>query len=169
MLMAYFGGKFPFSYKDFSLENLSKDYRAKLIGTGNLSKQPLNFPMIRKGLVYSGPFYFYDVGDDAESVVQREIETVIGSDVCYFLIDKDGAQPGTVTEIINATLHKKIVKIFYVQKDLDVGEPERDISSPLWYPIIFANKMNKENTFVKAFPTLEEAENALVADVYKED
>ena len=29
-MRAYFGGKFPFAYKDFSKEELEKDYRAKL-------------------------------------------------------------------------------------------------------------------------------------------
>ena len=164
-MRAYFGGKFPFAYKDFSKEELEKDYRAEIIGVDTLMQQPLVLPKVKEDLEYTGPFYFYNEEATAEDVVCREAQTVANSDICYFLLDSDAGQPGTTTEIINAAIHKKIIKIFYVCATMDPGEPERAISSPLWYPIIFAQKFNKENTFVKSYCTLSEAEAALIQDV----
>ena len=106
-------------------------------------QQPLTLPKIKEELEYAGPFYFYEEGATAEDIVCREAQTVVNSDICYFLLDSDACQPGTVTEIINAVIHKKIIKIFYVCATMDPGEPERDISSPLWYPIIFAQRLIK--------------------------
>lgn len=163
-MLAYFGGKFPFSYKDFTMKNLSKDYRAKLIGVSSLVRTKFELPTTKKGLVYMGPFYFYDDETSAEEIVRRESDIVESVDVCYFLLDKDAAMPGTVTEIINAALHKKIIKIFYVKEEIDIGEPEREVASPLWYPILFAQTHNAENTTVIGFDTLEEAEDALITD-----
>ena len=164
-MRAYFGGKFPFAYKDFSKGELEKDYRAEIIGVDTLMRQPLTLPKIKENLEYAGPFYFYEEGATAEDIVCREAQTVANSDICYFLLDKDACQPGTVTEIINAAIHKKIIKIFYVCATMDPGEPERKISSPLWYPIIFAQKFNKENTIAKPHLLLKDARTALIKDV----
>lgn len=164
-MIIYFGGKFPFKYKDFSIDNLKKDYRAELIDIDMLLHEPANHPNV-KGTdnTYAGPFYFYETGESAEEVVKREALAVVNADVCYFLLDNDAAVPGTVTEIINATLHKKIIRIFYVSDKIDDGEPERTISSPLWYPILFSLN-NKDNVFIKGFKTFDEAKEALLKDV----
>lgn len=146
-MIVYFGGKFPFRYKDFSKEALEQDYRATLIGVDNLMNEPLNHPDVKPGVTYAGPFYFYEDGITADKVVEREAL----ADACVFLLDDDAAVPGTVTEIINASMHHKVVYIFYVQKDVDGGEPERTIASPLWYPILFANRFNKDRTWLFAF------------------
>lgn len=168
-MRAYFGGKFPFSYKDFSKEELEKDYRAKIIGVDTLMQQPLALPKIREDLEYTGPFYFYEEKATAEDIVRREAHTVANSDICYFLLDNDACQPGTVTEIINAAIHKKKIKIFYVCATIDPGEPERAVSSPLWYPIIFAQWFNKENTIAKPYLFLEDARMALINDVLDQE
>jgi len=161
-MIVYFGGKFPFRYKDFSKEALEQDYRATLIGVDKLMNEPLNHPDVKPGVTYAGPFYFYEDGITADKVVEREAFAVANADACVFLLDDDAAIPGTITEIINASIHHKAVYIFYVQKDLDKGEPERAVTSPLWYPILFANRFNKDRTWLFAFNSFEEAKVSLL-------
>ena len=156
-MKAYFGGKFPFVYREFSMENLSWDYRASLIGVENLVKQPPVLPKLKNGMEYAGPFYFYEEKLSAEEVVEKEAKTIEESDVCYFVLENDGNQPGTVVEIINATLRKKVVVILYVQKELNSGELKIPFNSPLWYPIVFAQKFNKENTTIIECNSITEA------------
>lgn len=161
-MVVYFGGKFPFRYKDFSKKALEQDYRATLIGVDNLMNEPLNHPDVKPGVTYAGPFYFYEDEITADKVVEREALAVANADTCVFLLDEDAAIPGTVTEIINASIHHKIVYIFYVQKGVDGGEPERTIASPLWYPILFANRFNKDRTWLFAFDSFEKAKAELL-------
>lgn len=166
-MLIYFGGKFSFRYKDYSDSKLGEDYRSVLIGVDSLKKEPAQLPKITDTVTYAGPFYFYEKEVSAEEIVAKEANTVVNADACFFYLDKDSAQPGTVTEIVNAALHKKIIKIFYVSEKIDKGEPEREIKSPLWYPIMFARTVNNELTTVKGFPSPANAIDALVKTVWE--
>ena len=57
-----------------------------------------------------------------------------------FLVDNTNI-PGTIAEIIHATMAHKQIAIFYVKQSLDDGEPEKEICSANWYPLQFAKQM----------------------------
>lgn len=142
--LIYFGGNFEFQYKDFKPELMKDDYRAKILGDINkILYQPENTQKIRrlgKCTYYVGPYYFYENGLDGSNVVKTEIDMVNRCTHAVFLVDNTN-MPGTVAEIIHASLIKKKIAIFYVKQLLDEGEPEKEICSANWYPLQFAKQI----------------------------
>ena len=138
----YCGGNFEFQYKDYSPEKLEEDYRARILRgvTGLLHKPTGGLSSLNKNTMYCGPYYFYEEGADGASIVKNEIEMVDRCTHAIFVVDNTNI-PGTITEIIHASIKGKDVAIFYVKQPLDEGEPEKDICSANWYPIEFAKKM----------------------------
>lgn len=142
--LVYCGGNFEFQYKDFKPELMKDDYRTHILGDVNgILYQPKNESKtinVCKDVEYVGPFYFYEEGLDGSNVVSTEIGMVDRCTDAVFLVDNVNI-PGTVAEIIHASLLKKNVAIFYVKQPLDEGEPEKDICSANWYPLQFAKQV----------------------------
>lgn len=140
----YCGGNFEFQYKDFKPNLMLTDYRTSILGDVNkILYQPDNDQKLRslgRCLYYVGPYYFYENGLDGANVVKTEIEMVEKCTHAIFLVDNTNI-PGTVAEIIHATMTKKNIVIFYVKQPLDDGEPEKEICSANWYPLQFARQM----------------------------
>ena len=152
----YFGGQFNFLYKDFSIENISKDYRSKILGDYNLwlNKPNTNSVQINKNALYVGPFYFTDY-KDSEHIVSFESSCIEKATDCVFVLSNNSA-PGTITEIIQAVFLNKNIYIFYVNKDIPSNEIDTPVKNDLWYPIIFA-KQNSKNIKIFEFDTYNDA------------
>ena len=140
----YCGGNFEFQYKDFKPELMLSDYRTEILhGIDRILYQPKNeekLVEVCKGVYYAGPFYFYEQGLDGANVVRTEIDMVNRCTHAIFLVDNTNI-PGTIAEIVHASILKKNVAIFYVKQPLDEGEPEKDICSANWYPLQLARQM----------------------------
>ena len=56
----YFGGQFMFRYKDYSIENIEKDYRSRVLGDYRLWLNENNDHCVKINdeNYYVGPFYF---------------------------------------------------------------------------------------------------------------
>ena len=153
-LKLYCGGNFEFQYKDFTPDKLKSDYRTDILGSVDLIlHQPKSgsvtlFCTNTLGVEYIGPFYFYENGLDGACVVSNECDMVERCTHAVFLVDNKNI-PGTVSEIIHASLLKKNVAIFYVEKTPDAGEPEQDICNTNWYPLEFAKLVNEKTKLIK--------------------
>ncbi len=152
----YFGGQFNFRYKDYSIENIAKDYRSKILGDYNLW---LNTPSggmvkINDKNYYVGPFYFTE-HKDGDHIVNFESHCVNLATDCFFVLSNASA-PGTITEIIQASLKWKNIHIFYVKKDIPTEEIDTEYKNDLWYPITFAMS-NAKSVEVYGFDTYDEA------------
>jgi hypothetical protein len=163
----YFGGRFRFMYKDYTKEKLAEDYRAKLLGDVDLM---LRTPKNRSKSVYMGrqmgyigPFYFYDEGTSAEDIVNNEYDMVERCDEAVFLLD-DEPCPGTISELIHASVLYKNVRIYYVKTEIDKGEPENEIYSKQWYAIMMAIKINEECTDIIECADYDEAVDMIVSE-----
>ena len=84
----------------------------------------------------------------------------MGLEYCFFVLSNAMA-PGTVTEIIQATLKWKNIHIFYVKKDIPANEIDTEYKNDLWYPITFAVN-NAKSVEVSGYDTYEEAVKACV-------
>ena len=137
----YFGGVFPFQYKEYSLERLSEDYRAKILGdTNKLAYMPDNTEHsveIQKDVQYIGPYYFYENNLGASDIVKTEYNMVENSTDVIFLLNDEGC-PGSITELIHAAFAGKDIAIFYIKSTeaIEGAEPDNDIACRQWYPII---------------------------------
>lgn len=153
----YFGGQFQFRYEDYSYDVISKDYRSLILQDPKkfINKPTKGFYHLSDNVLYVGPFYFYDntyTTPPQDKVVTTESEAVGIATNCVFVLS-NGSAPGTVTEIINATLKKKNVIIFYETNNS--GDP---IQNDLWYALVFA-KQNNKNCILKECPTYQDAVN----------
>ena len=136
----YFGGQFRFKYKDCTLELLAQDYRSKILGDKNsqwINRPDCGYIDITDDVQYGGPFYFYDQ-INSDTVVKVESSSIEAATDCIFVLSNDDA-PGTVTEIIQATMLGKKVHIFYEMKDIPKEEVSSRFNSNLWYAITFAS------------------------------
>lgn len=160
----YFGGQFNFRYKDYSEENIANDYRSKILGDYKkwLNEPKERYVKINDNNYYVGPFYFCE-STDGEKIVNYEYDSVLLATDCFFVLSNESA-PGTVTEIITASMVGKSVHIFYVKKDIPKEEVNTEFKSDLWYPITFAKNMSTYAE-IHGFDTYEEAVNACVERV----
>lgn len=160
MIKIYCAGHFEFAYKDYSIENLGKDYRAILVGNpDNIAHEKPGIPVTFKDnlrVEYIGPFYFYEDQKTACDIVSSEARRVEEADYLFFYIPDNPACSGTVTEMIYSSLLKKKVVIAY-ERQSNTGEPENEVDTSVWYPFIFAQMHNIENMVVKAVSSKEEA------------
>lgn len=140
--IVYLGGNFEFQYKDYSVENISTDYRATVLhDVSKLIHEPKDGLVPLSGdTMYCGPYYFYENGLDGANVVKNEIGMIDKCTHAVFVIDNTNI-PGTITEIVHAAMKGKDIAIFYVKQPLDEGEPEKNICSANWYPLEFARQM----------------------------
>lgn len=141
MVLLYCGGNFEFQYKDFTPDKLSGDYRTILLkNLDSILYRPKNATKsvtIHPGVEYIGPFYFYENGLDGAGVVMTEYSMVDRCTHAVFLVDNTNI-PGTVSEIIHASILYKDITIFYVERKQDEGEPEQEICNMNWYPLEIA-------------------------------
>ena len=158
MKKIYFGGQFRFLYKDASKEVIKEDFRSKVLGDYQLMlrRPQCGYVQLSPNAQYVGPFYFYEL-TSADFIVQTESTAVAESTDCVFVLSNASA-PGTVAEIIHATMLKKDVYIFYETNSPD-GTVDSNIHSDLWYPITFA-LINNPQTKVFCFETYEKAVDA---------
>ena len=96
-------------------------------------------------------------------VVSTEMDMVKDADIVYFILD-NSSQPGTITELINASKQNKLIRIYYIGQEIDEGEPDRVVSSALWYPVIFSQLAN-DRTYVREVFSREEAVKLIKEDV----
>ena len=143
-ILIYCGGNFEFQYKDFSPKLMANDYRAKILA--NVDKilyQPFNKNLFRKigpNVYYVGPYYFYNNGLDGSNIVNTEFEMVEKCTHAIFLVDNINI-PGTVSEIIHASLSHKNITIFFIKQSVDEKEPEKEICNSNWYPLQIARQI----------------------------
>ena len=160
----YFGGQFRFRYKDCNMDLLAKDYRSLLLGDKKeiwINRPECGYVDVNINTRYIGPFYFYDQ-IDSETVVDVESSSISKATDCVFVLSNDDA-PGTVTEIIQATMLKKNVYIFFEKKDLPKEEVDTKYPSNLWYPITFACMNNNPNVkYCMGFDTYDDAVKACI-------
>lgn len=141
----YCAGPFGFQYKDYSKEKIAKDYRSILVGNPDKIIHEGQFlPTFRDNMrvKYNGPFYFYEDQKTAADIVKEEKERVEEADVVFFYFRGNANCPGTVTELINAAMLKKRMVIVY-EPQSNTGEPENDVDSSVWYPLMFVGLCNK--------------------------
>ena len=165
MKKMFFGGRFLFMYKDYTIEKLSDDYRAKLLGDVKMMlKPPSNTSRsvrFSNTSEYIGPFYFYEEGTSASAIVKNEYNMVEKCTDAVFLLD-NRACPGTISELIHASFLRKIIHIFYVTLSVDDDEPENEISSRQWYAIQMSSMINGGNTHIKECATYDEAVELII-------
>jgi hypothetical protein len=157
MKKIYFGGNFKFKYTEYSVEKIANDYRARILGSVDelLHKPADGIYKIGNDIAYCGPFYFYEEGTDGAGVVRNELEMVDNCTHAVFVVDNTSI-PGTVSEIVHASLKHKDIAIFYVKQELDENEPEKSICSANWYPIEIAKQV--ANAYIVECPDREIAE-----------
>ena len=164
----YFGGQFMFRYKDYSIENIEKDYRSRVLGDYRLWLNENNDHCVKINdeNYYVGPFYFTEE-KSGHGIVNLESDSINAATDCVFVLSNESA-PGTVTEIIQATEIGKNIYIFYVKKDIPTEEVDTEFKSDLWYPITFA-ALNASNIEIYGFDTYDEAVDACIKrfDLYK--
>lgn len=160
MKKVYCAGPFEFEYKDYSIENLGKDYRAILVGNpNNISHENPDVPVTFKDnlrVEYTGPFYFYEDQKTANDIVESEMNKVLHADIVLFYLPNNATCPGTVTELIYASTLANTAIVLAYEKQSNTGEPENEIDSPLWYPLLFAS-FKCDNMILKAVNNKEEA------------
>lgn len=157
MKKIYCGGQFQFQYKNYSDEYLCQDYRCKILKSLiNFKHKPENeYIDLGNNTRYIGPFYFYENNETGQDIVRIESKMIENSTDCFFVLSRDSA-PGTITEIIYATLLAKNIYIYYQNKPIEEGEPEREIQSDLWYSIEFCRLNCKGNVYIQGFNTYQE-------------
>lgn len=135
----YCGGNFEFLYKDFTPEKLESDYRTHILGDLNkiLHQPSCKYVPLSYSLDYIGPFYFYENDLDGAGVVLNEYRMVDRCTHAVFLIDNTSI-PGTVAELVHASILDKDITVFYVERTQDQGEPEQEICNMNWYPLEIA-------------------------------
>ena len=135
----YCGGNFEFLYKDFTPDKLESDYRTRILGGVDqfLRRPSCKYVPLSPSLDYIGPFYFYEDELDGVRVVLNEYRMVDRCTHAVFLID-NASIPGTVAELVHASILDKDIAVFYVERTQDQGEPEQEICNMNWYPLEIA-------------------------------
>lgn len=155
----YCAGKFDFAYRDYSPEHLAQDYRGLLVeDAGQLIKETGDAVRFKAAAdaEYIGPFYFYEDQKTAEDIVAAEIRKIEEADCVFFYFPDSAACPGTVTELVHAALlGKKLVIVYEPQGRTE--EPENELDSSVWYPLLFALRKNGKNTALRKVPGKSEA------------
>ena len=142
----YFAGKFCLQGEGELAFRLKEDYRAKLLGGGELlSYAQTNLPV--GGHIYAGPFYCEAAsnGDftstDCSIVLNAEYNAILNSDVFVAVFDLDFSV-GTVVELGWAIQQNKEILIFYKEKE----DSAYNISSEYWFAIADAMRRSKKTT-----------------------
>lgn len=160
MKKLYCGGTFPFDYQNNDyLVRAELDFRARLLGSAQQLLQRSSGVPLRDDLLYTGPFYFEAPEMEDTDIVQAEQTMVKACTHAVFLLD-DGCCPGTITELILASLLEKHVAVFYIQRS-DDEETESALHSPCWYPIVFSRLQNP-NTAIFPCSSYEDATNQII-------
>ena len=140
----YFASKFIKSYKNNKL-SFEKDFRSKLIGNNKLENYNYNSFILDK-YQYIGPFFNEKAScgnltnNECEKVVDCENNLIDKCDIFMAYLDEEQS-PGTITELVYASLNNKKIIIFY--------KPDKNnkysINTDSWYPIVFSKRQVGEN------------------------
>ena len=137
----YCGGKFHFDYLIEKYELKAKDdYRSNILGDYKLLLEKHQFVSLSENIDYIGPFYFESDGMIDIDIVKFEKTMIENCTHAIFLLE-DGLCPGTISELIYATLLNKNVNIFYIKYNND-KETESTLRSPCWYPMLLSKELN---------------------------
>lgn len=142
----FFSGEFPLLDKNDPEGSLREDYRALILGD---VRRLLYLPeksgevQLSDKVSYVGPFYFYGDSLSSQQIVSVENDMIQRCTDAVFLLENNSC-PGSVTELVNATLRGKTIHIYYVV--LSSETPETEINSDQWYPMAFASMVGKNVT-----------------------
>lgn len=136
----YFASKFVKTYKNNKL-SFEKDFRTKVL-SGNNKLENYNYnSYIYDKYQYIGPFFNEKASDgnltntECEKVVNCENSLINRCDIFMAYLDNNQS-PGTITELVYASLLKKKIVIFY--------KPDQNnkysINTDSWYPIVFSKE-----------------------------
>ena len=166
MKKIYCAGAFNFDYLEENyLEKVKNDYRSKLLGDAKYLLSKSSGKLLKEDLTYIGPFYFESDGMLDEEIVATEVKMIEECTDAVFLLD-NACCPGTIGELLLATLLEKQVAIFYVEKGRD-EETESSLHTPCWFPIIMSKQKNK-NTYLYACTSKDDAIIKILKYVYEE-
>ena len=136
----YFASKFIKKELDgkISFEN---DFRTKLLQDNNkLNNYNYNSFILDK-YHYIGPFYNEKAGTgdltntECEQVVKCENNLIDKCDIFMAYLDNEQS-PGTITELVYASLNNKKILIFYKPDETS----KYNINTDSWYPIVFSKE-----------------------------
>ena len=136
----YFASKFIKKelYGKISFEN---DFRTKLLQDNNKLNNYNYNSFIFDKFHYIGPFYNEKAGTgdltntECEQVVNCENNLIDRCDIFMAYLDKEKS-PGTITELVYASLNNKKILIFYKPDENN----KYSINTDSWYPIVFSKE-----------------------------
>ena len=151
----YFASQFYKKMVDHKYFTLKDDFRTKLIGSEADLTNFNNHSFIRNKdgkllYQYLGPFYNEKASDGSltstvcEDVVQTENNLIDKCDIFMTYFDSN-ISPGSVTELIYASLQKKKILIFYKIED----SVSYDLKTSNWYPIVFSRLIDGRENVVE--------------------
>lgn len=151
----YFASQFYKKMVDHKYFTLKDDFRTKLIGSeADLTNFNNHSFIINKDgkllYQYLGPFYNEKASDGSltstvcEDVVQTENNLIDKCDIFMTYFDSN-ISPGSVTELIYASLQKKKILIFYKIED----SVSYDLKTSNWYPIVFSRLIDGRENVVE--------------------
>lgn len=156
----YCGGKFTFDFQKKRYEtDVLNDYRCYLLGNPHLlleSNKPIK---LKENLEYIGPFYFETENMQDIYIVKKEKQMIDESTDCIFLLN-DGLCPGTISELIYASMLAKNIYIFFIKQN-DNEETESSLHTACWYPIILSQQLNNNKTKIFSAKSLIEAQEQI--------
>ncbi len=140
------GGAFRFDRRRADCyEMIPKDYRSVLLkdptrlfadfDSGDIELNPQ--------VTYVGPYFFTTDQLSGEQIILKEKQMIEHCTDAIFLLN-EASCPGSVTELMEASMLGKDLHLFYVQKG-DDDEIESALHTPCWYPILFS-KLTNEHT-----------------------
>lgn len=168
MKTIYVGGPFTFFYKDYTPELLKQDFRYRLIGE-EFVKQT-NKTVYVGNVEYTGPFYYYQLGQTPTDVVTSEIDAIRAADYAYFVFSDKNNAPGTIAELVHAAVLNKVIRIYYVKNDVmseasdNTNNLNDNIHHPYWYPFLQAKQLAVDVKFFEC-ETYEEAINKCIETI----
>ena len=161
-MQVYFAGKFTLT-GDVALPlgtRLSEDYRARLLGSGELLVKHRSDLFVLEDIKYGGPFYCEEASEgvytstDCTAVLRAERASVVAAD-CYVAVFGESFSVGTVVELCWAIeLGKKIVILYKEQSS------RYSIASEYWFAIADAVERGRDVT-VKTYGDEAEIPNLL--------
>ncbi|MBO6025751.1 MAG: hypothetical protein J6P73_00710 [Bacteroidales bacterium] len=156
------GGAFRFDRRRADCqEMIPKDYRSIIL------KDPVRLfadfnagnTMLSPEVAYVGPYFFTTDKLSGEQIILKEKEMIERCTDAIFLFN-EASCPGSVTELMQATMLGKNLHLFYVQKG-DDDEIESALHTPCWYPILFS-KLTNEHTHLYRCHDYDEAVEKIV-------
>jgi len=136
----YFASKFIKTYKNNKL-SFENDFRTKLLSDNNKLENYNYNSFINNKYQYIGPFYNEKASNgnltntECEKVVNCENNLIDRCDIFMAYLDEKQS-PGTITELVYASLINKKIIVFYKP---DINN-KYNINTDSWYPIVFSKE-----------------------------